>query len=88
MPNFSNGKWECSEYGDIVAKSGTNEIWIASMAGEGAEAEANARLIEAAPEMYALLKSVANYNPDFIRDVVFQAQELLARIDNMEASHA
>ena len=49
--------------------------------------KADARLIAAAPEIYKLLKSVANYKPDFVWDVVFHAQELLARIDGKEIAN-
>ena len=88
MSEFTSGKWIYDAPSGCVHSEGK---LIADVAGAGgtnyrhAKGEANARLIAAAPEMYRLLKSVANYKPDFVWDVVFQAQELLARIDGEEA---
>ena len=44
------------------------------------------RLIAAAPEMYALLKSVADYHAGTIWDVQHHARQLLSRIDGSEVS--
>ena len=88
MSKFTAGKWTYDTPSGCVHCEGK---LIADVAGAGgtnyrhAKGEANARLITAAPEMYRLLKSVANYKPDFVWDVVFHAQELLARIDGEEA---
>ena len=87
---FTSGKWECTEYGDIVAhyENSDTDKWIATMAGDDAEAKGNARLIEAAPEMYKLVQFMAYGNCDDYLVLLDEARKLLARIDNMEASHA
>ena len=51
------------------------------------DTDVNTRLIAHAPEMYELLKAVANYKPDTVWDVVSKAKELLARIDGKELKH-
>ena len=99
MSEFTKDKWTADEYGGYVFAHGA-DMMICQMRGAGylrkqglsdeeiiAVQGANARLIAAAPEMYELLKVVANYKPNFVWDVVFHAQELLARIDGEESEH-
>ncbi len=89
MSDFTKGEWKVNaHYGCIHS----GETLIARIAGfsevaSTPETEANARLIVHAPEMFKLLKEVANYKPDTVWDVVFQAQELLARIDGKDVDH-
>ena len=84
MSKFTAGKWEVDEiYGDHYVVFAEGLHTVADCFGN----EANTRLIAAAPEIYKLLKSVANYKPDFVLDVVFHAQELLARIDGKEIAN-
>ena len=81
MSEFTSGKWEADVlYGDHFVVFANSH-----MIADCFSSEANARLIAAAPEMYKLLKLVANYKPDFVWDVVHHAQDLLARIDGEEA---
>ena len=90
MTKFTQGEWTYDPKNGIVHNDGK---LIAEVAGAGGSnyrherGETNARLIAAAPKMYRLLKAVANYKPDFVWDVVFNAQELLARIDGEEAKY-
>ena len=96
MIEFTKGKWEVvhgagiDEF-DVISKDVPLHNCICVLFGYPTsrwdEQKANARLIAAAPEMYKLLQSVLKYKPDFVWDVVFNAQELLARIDGEEASH-
>ena len=79
MSKFTPGKWEAHPNRIIVGG-----LVLALVNGGN---PADTRLIAAAPEMYKLLKSVANYKPDFVWDVVFHATELLARIDGEECEH-
>ena len=96
MSDFTKGK-------QYVFNNGT-DIFVGSSESVGhicnvgwvkiKEVEANARLIAAAPEMYELLKEVAEVlrtrnNYDYIEGDLFslmtEAEELLARIDGEEA---
>lgn len=76
-----------SDYGGILSFAREAKIRAVLDSIDGKETEANARLIVHAPEMFKLLKEVANYKPDTVWDVVFQAQELLARVDGKELKH-
>ncbi len=76
-----------SDYGGILSFAREAKIRAVLDSIDGKETEANARLIVHAPEMFKLLKEVANYKPDTVWDVVFQAQELLARIDGKDVEH-
>ena len=76
-----------SDCGGILSFSREMKIRAVLDSIDGKETEANARLIVHAPEMFKLLKEVANYKPDTVWDVVFQAQELLARIDGKDVEH-
>lgn len=86
---FTKGEWAvnahygCIHSGETLIARVANFSEVASTP----ETEANARLIAHAPEMYKLLKAVANYKPDTVWDVVFTAKELLARIDGKETKH-
>ena len=90
MTEFTSGEWVADDLTETVNTVSDDARTICIITTNDAEDfsnedRANARLIAAAPEMYRLLKSVANYKPDFVWDVVFHAQELLARIDGEEA---
>lgn len=72
---------------DVLRLALPDYTYVPKMEDKGQkDIEVNARLIAEAPDMYELLKSVANYKPDFIWDVVFRAKELLARIDEEEVA--
>ena len=81
MSKFTGGKWEVEGAVPFGIKSEASPRIAIVLTPE------DARLIAAAPEMYRLLKAVANYKPNFVWDVVFNAQELLARIDGEEAKY-
>ena len=81
MSEFTSGKWEVEGTVPFGIKSEASPRIAIVLTPE------DARLIAAAPEMYRLLKAVANYKPNFVWDVVFNAQELLARIDGEEAKY-
>ena len=72
MSEFTKGEWQINKhYGCIYS----GEMLIARIAhfsetASTPETEANARLIAHAPEMYELLKEVANYKPDTDRKSV------------------
>ncbi|MBQ7220721.1 MAG: hypothetical protein IJS28_07065 [Synergistaceae bacterium] len=90
MKRFSSGTWTHDPAtGEIAsAECIVCKVYGATVYNYEANAEectSNARLIASAPEMYELLKSVVEYKPDIVWDVVFYAQKLLARIDGEEA---
>ncbi len=91
MSKFTHTTWTACKDGSIQIKDSNGHVLsIYRDITAPYELEtydlSTARLIAAAPEMYELLKSVANYKPDFIWDVVFRAKELLARIDEKEVA--
>ena len=77
------GEWKVNKHYGCIYSGETLIARVANFSENAStpEAEANARLIAAAPEMYKLLKAVANYKPNVVWDVVFRAKELLARIE-------
>ena len=99
MTDFTKGKWE------VVRGSGNDEIDVISgdaplhnhicvlfgyPTSRWNEQKANARLIAAAPDMYAFIKTIAediNYSKvDLVRSMrCAVAEELIARIDGREA---
>ena len=98
MSKFTKGQWMLDDSPDeyngniVIYDPDGSYIGIARNKGLDyidfkTEAQANARLIAAAPEMYKLLTAVANYKPDIIWDVVSHAKELLLRIDGKEAAN-
>ena len=86
MPEFTPGEWEIQEYVPEGITLNGKEYAIYSTQEEAPLAlvvsEADARLIAAAPEMYALLKLVKDYKTDTIWDVQYRARQILARIDD------
>ena len=91
MSNFSNGEWKCTPHGYLIAgKKLIGEIYEVSRMyisdDQHAEADANARLIAAAPQMYKLLKNFARCKNDVgIWSLKLYAEKLLARIDGEDA---
>ena len=93
MSKFTPGKWEVDGYGQAVSVFDEREeatLFIVdhvySWADRDGEAEANARLIAAAPEMYRLAESLADL-PDeqcMISPLIHEARRLLVRIDGKE----
>lgn len=71
-------KWELLTGGAVVVLTGSD-----------GDDTAKARLIAAAPEMYNLLKRFAECrHEDDMFDIMENAQELIARIDNTEGTYA
>lgn len=88
MSKFTPGEWEALKakgYHIIrLAPNGEREVGkVIAYVLQWYQGEdwGTARLIAAAPEMYELLKEVAQCEGDYVADTVFKAQELLARID-------
>ena len=95
MSKFTPGKWEVDGFGQAISVFDEREeatLFIVdhvySWANRDGEAEANARLIAAAPEMYRLLKEelipTSDYDGilSFSREAKIRA--VLARIDGEE----
>lgn len=85
------GPWRRTGRGNII-EAQVNGIWapvasygahVQALLGDGgeAEADANGRLIEAAPEMYALLERMRDGLTGDCYAAVGEVPELLARID-------
>ena len=96
MSKFTSGTWsvgidvKCGPY--IYADDGEAIIAVIRNCGHISESnkketvrQANARLIAAAPEMYALLKSLSYRTSGMEQHEVLKIRELLARIDCKEA---
>ena len=77
------GEWKVNKHYGCIHSGETLIARVANFSENAStpDAEVNARLIAATPEMYKLLKAVANYKPNVVWDVVFRAKELLARIE-------
>lgn len=92
MSKFTPGKWEVETHGISVFDERCEQTLfitdnVYSWADNDSEAEANARLIAAAPEMYRLLSSLL-YRCIIIDDcVVDEIKQLIASIDGKEAEH-
>ena len=91
MSKFTEGKWKINEYCDVLAEN-NQLIALINKPRNKKEAQANARLIAAAPEMYQLLDNLVWYieanqklqkdcYDDEISAYVTRTKELLARID-------
>lgn len=98
MTNFTKGKWVFFEQlGEVAAVHEDAEYihtCLTPITGQllrrdcREEMMANGRLIAAAPEMYNLLKRFAECrHEDNMFDLMENAQELIACIDNEEAEH-
>ena len=74
MSKFTQGKWTAKGY-TILDEQSVAIARISNVGWTVDTAQANTRLIEAAPEMYRMLKGNKN------------ARELLARIDGEEEVH-
>ena len=98
MSKFTSGTWsvgidaKCGPY--IYADDDEAIIAVIRNCGHISESnkketvrQANARLIAAAPEMYALLKSLSYRTSGMEQHEVLKIRELLARIDCKEANH-
>ena len=87
MSNFTPGKWWIAPPifdGDVIfapaqTKGRRNEVIATCILNK-----ADAHLIAAAPEMYEVMQSVAQWKGDYVWDAVSKAQKLLARIDGEE----
>ena len=91
MSKFTSGKWRAGEHSPLMGISifATGRPFrIARLEGyyPVEEEEANARLIAAAPEMYELLKDVAQWQGNYVWDTACKAKELLARINREEGA--
>ena len=89
MSKFTQGKWEyvMRSIRAITPKETIGVAFIYCSNGQE-EAEANARLIAAAPEMYELLKALWESSNDAeVGGVKLGAKKLLARIDGEETKH-
>ena len=81
MKQFTDGEWLIDDDSDIIC--GRHLIAMTSNSVGFSERYANARLIQAAPEMYELLSNlsdIAEYNPNLKR-LAKQAENLIERID-------
>lgn len=91
MSKFTKGTWRACIDGSVDIEDARGHLIgticdIVRLYDDEAEAIANARLIASAPEMYALIASIAHL-PDeqcMISPLIHEARELLARIDGME----
>jgi hypothetical protein len=68
-PKFTAGPWQISDRGRIIETPDGFAVAMTNLAASTSIAEANARLIAAAPELYAALKLWGefcrnNYSPD------------------------
>lgn len=76
-PKFTPGPWHIEDMWHILDKSG---YMIASTSQRQDEEEtANAQLIAAAPDMYALLEEIASYEELHVNTFVPAIRELLAK---------
>jgi hypothetical protein len=76
-PKFTPGPWHIEDMWHILDKSG---YMIASTSQRQDEEEAaNAALIAAAPDMYALLEDIASYEELHVNIFISAIQELLAK---------
>ena len=98
MSKFTSGTWsvgidvKCGPY--IYADDGEAIIAVIRNCGHISESnkketvrQANARLIAAAPEMYALLKSLSYRTSGMEQHEILKIRELLARINGEEANN-
>lgn len=93
MSKFTKGEWVYDDFSAIVETVSNNSRPICIVMEDSEndyseEEDANGRLIAAAPKMYALLKVWTQVGAEpMLRNARKRAEELLARIDNEEATH-
>ena len=80
MSKFTKGKWKINEYCDVLAEN-NQLVALINEPRNKKEAQANARLIAAAPEMYNWLKAFLQVSKDGTVINTRHIKELLARID-------
>ncbi len=97
MSKFTPGKWEVDGFGQAISVFDEREeatLFIVdnvySWANRDGEAEANARLIAAAPEMYAIVEWVASLaeNQRATNVMIQEARELIKRVDDLSSEDA
>ncbi len=91
MSKFTPGKWEVETHGISVFDERCEQTLfitdnVYSWADNNNEAEANARLIAAAPEMYRLVREFAGLPAGecMIGPMIHEARRLIACIDGEE----
>lgn len=82
MTKFTPGQWRAEGFKGLVVNDANGNTLALAPGGRVPikELQANARLIAAAPALYAALKGLLDANPD-LAEVAMEAQQALASVD-------